>query len=196
MICCLRFLLEAQLLPVRLFLGGAPPVRMHTQAGASTRIMEPNPSSCRLRFGPSQVILELESFGLPFSRTPEGKIYQRAFGGQSLKFGKGHRGLVLRGRRAGIEPGWRDCSWVMWGVDVCTAFVLPSIGKWTSKQGFCVDSLPWFCEIGFGQYLMVAGGGTTWLHWRNLGMTWSRTSSGSPANPPSRGDVYTICGSW
>merc|ERR1712050_519981 len=29
------------------------------------------------------------SFGLPFSRTPEGKIYQRAFGGQSLKFGKG-----------------------------------------------------------------------------------------------------------
>jgi len=41
---------------------------------------------CRLA---PEVILELESFGLPFSRTPEGKIYQRAFGGQSLKFGKG-----------------------------------------------------------------------------------------------------------
>ncbi|KAK1133441.1 hypothetical protein K0M31_011249 [Melipona bicolor] len=27
--------------------------------------------------------------GCPFSRTEEGKIYQRAFGGQSLKFGKG-----------------------------------------------------------------------------------------------------------
>ena len=27
--------------------------------------------------------------GMPFSRTPEGKIYQRAFGGQSLKFGEG-----------------------------------------------------------------------------------------------------------
>lgn len=26
---------------------------------------------------------------MPFSRTDEGKIYQRAFGGQSLKFGKG-----------------------------------------------------------------------------------------------------------
>jgi succinate dehydrogenase (ubiquinone) flavoprotein subunit len=36
-----------------------------------------------------EVILELESFGLPFSRTDQGKIYQRAFGGQSLKFGKG-----------------------------------------------------------------------------------------------------------
>jgi succinate dehydrogenase (ubiquinone) flavoprotein subunit len=34
-------------------------------------------------------VLELESYGLPFSRTEKGKIYQRAFGGQSLKFGKG-----------------------------------------------------------------------------------------------------------
>ena len=41
---------------------------------------------CRLAPG---VILELESLGLPFSRTPEGKIYQCAFSGQSLKFGKG-----------------------------------------------------------------------------------------------------------
>jgi len=36
-----------------------------------------------------EVVLELESFGLPFSRREDGRIYQRAFGGQSLKFGKG-----------------------------------------------------------------------------------------------------------
>jgi len=36
-----------------------------------------------------QAVRELESFGMPFSRTEEGKIYQRAFGGQSLEFGKG-----------------------------------------------------------------------------------------------------------
>eukprot|EP00554_Chaetoceros_debilis_P005307 CAMPEP_0194075064 /NCGR_PEP_ID=MMETSP0149-20130528/2110_1 /TAXON_ID=122233 /ORGANISM="Chaetoceros debilis, Strain MM31A-1" /LENGTH=642 /DNA_ID=CAMNT_0038755421 /DNA_START=190 /DNA_END=2118 /DNA_ORIENTATION=- len=36
-----------------------------------------------------KAVLELEEFGLPFSRTDEGKIYQRAFGGQSLDFGKG-----------------------------------------------------------------------------------------------------------
>jgi len=36
-----------------------------------------------------QAVLELESYGLPFSRTENGKIYQRAFGGQSLDFGKG-----------------------------------------------------------------------------------------------------------
>lgn len=36
-----------------------------------------------------QAVLELESYGLPFSRTEDGKIYQRAFGGQSLHFGTG-----------------------------------------------------------------------------------------------------------
>jgi len=36
-----------------------------------------------------KAVLELESFGMPFSRTEEGKIYQRAFGGQSLDYGKG-----------------------------------------------------------------------------------------------------------
>ncbi|KAI0430241.1 hypothetical protein F5Y09DRAFT_341899 [Xylaria sp. FL1042] len=34
-------------------------------------------------------IIELENYGCPFSRTDEGKIYQRAFGGQSQKYGKG-----------------------------------------------------------------------------------------------------------
>ena len=36
-----------------------------------------------------QTVVELENYGVPFSRTEEGKIYQRAFGGQSLEFGKG-----------------------------------------------------------------------------------------------------------
>jgi len=36
-----------------------------------------------------KAVRELEEFGMPFSRTEDGKIYQRAFGGQSLEFGKG-----------------------------------------------------------------------------------------------------------
>ena len=35
-----------------------------------------------------RAVIELESYGMPFSRTEDGKIYQRAFGGQSLDFGK------------------------------------------------------------------------------------------------------------
>ncbi|XP_050452728.1 succinate dehydrogenase [ubiquinone] flavoprotein subunit, mitochondrial-like isoform X1 [Cataglyphis hispanica] len=36
-----------------------------------------------------RAVFELENYGCPFSRTEDGKIYQRAFGGQSLKFGQG-----------------------------------------------------------------------------------------------------------
>jgi succinate dehydrogenase / fumarate reductase flavoprotein subunit len=34
-------------------------------------------------------IIELEHYGVPFSRTPEGKIYQRPFGGMTTGYGKG-----------------------------------------------------------------------------------------------------------
>ena len=40
------------------------------------------------REGPAAVI-ELEHFGVPFSRTPEGRIYQRAFGGMTTHYGEG-----------------------------------------------------------------------------------------------------------
>lgn len=36
-----------------------------------------------------QAVIELENYGMPFSRTQDGKIYQRAFGGQSYNYGKG-----------------------------------------------------------------------------------------------------------
>jgi succinate dehydrogenase / fumarate reductase flavoprotein subunit len=36
-----------------------------------------------------KAVFELEHMGLPFSRTDEGKIYQRPFGGQSKDYGKG-----------------------------------------------------------------------------------------------------------
>ena len=34
-------------------------------------------------------IIELEHYGVPFSRTEEGKIYQRPFGGMTTEYGKG-----------------------------------------------------------------------------------------------------------
>lgn len=36
-----------------------------------------------------QSIIELEHYGVPFSRNDEGRIYQRAFGGQAKDYGKG-----------------------------------------------------------------------------------------------------------
>ncbi len=40
------------------------------------------------REGP-QAVIELEHFGVPFSRTADGRIYQRAFGGMTTHYGKG-----------------------------------------------------------------------------------------------------------
>ncbi|XP_076281788.1 succinate dehydrogenase [ubiquinone] flavoprotein subunit, mitochondrial [Lasioglossum baleicum] len=48
-----------------------------------------------------RAVYELENFGCPFSRKDDGTIYQRAFGGQSLKFGKGgqaHRTCAVADR--------------------------------------------------------------------------------------------------
>lgn len=36
-----------------------------------------------------EAIIELEHMGMPFSRMDNGKIYQRAFGGQTIEYGKG-----------------------------------------------------------------------------------------------------------
>jgi succinate dehydrogenase (ubiquinone) flavoprotein subunit len=36
-----------------------------------------------------KTVYELENYGMPFSRTEDGRIYQRALGGQSLEYGKG-----------------------------------------------------------------------------------------------------------
>jgi len=48
-------------------------------------------------------VIELEHYGVPFSRTPEGKIYQRAFGGQSRNFGTG--GQAIRCAAAADRTG-------------------------------------------------------------------------------------------
>ncbi|MFP3027354.1 MAG: succinate dehydrogenase flavoprotein subunit, partial [Wolbachia sp.] len=37
----------------------------------------------------AKAVIELENFGVPFSRTENGKIYQRSFGGMTTHFGKG-----------------------------------------------------------------------------------------------------------
>jgi succinate dehydrogenase (ubiquinone) flavoprotein subunit len=48
-------------------------------------------------------VLELEKYGVPFSRRDDGKIYQRAFGGQSKNFGTG--GQAVRCAAAADRTG-------------------------------------------------------------------------------------------
>ena len=46
-----------------------------------------------------QAVYELEHFGVPFSRTEDGKIYQRPFGGHMTDYGKEPARPRLRRRR-------------------------------------------------------------------------------------------------
>ena len=48
-------------------------------------------------------IVELEHFGVPFSRTAQGQIYQRPFGGHTLEYGKG--GMAPRACAAADRTG-------------------------------------------------------------------------------------------
>jgi succinate dehydrogenase / fumarate reductase flavoprotein subunit len=60
-----------------------------------------------------QAVLELEHWGLPFSRTPEGKIYQRPFGGMSTHYGEGtaHRTCAAADRtgHAMLHTMYQQC---------------------------------------------------------------------------------------
>lgn len=63
-----------------------------------------------------KAVLELESYGMPFSRTEEGKIYQRAFGGQSLKC------IFLTQTGKGAKP----TALPVWPTEPATACSTPS----------------------------------------------------------------------
>ena len=54
-----------------------------------------------------EAVYELEHFGVPFSRTEEGKIYQRAFGGMTTHYGKG---IAQRTAPPPTAPATRCCT--------------------------------------------------------------------------------------
>jgi succinate dehydrogenase / fumarate reductase flavoprotein subunit len=47
----------------------------------------------------NEVVYELEHYGMPFDRTPDGRIYQRPFGGQTRNYGEGPGQALVRGCR-------------------------------------------------------------------------------------------------
>ena len=68
------------------------PSRAPTGSATRTR------SNIMCREAPAAVY-ELEHYGVPFSRTEDGKIYQRPFGGMTTHYGKGTGAAHLRRRR-------------------------------------------------------------------------------------------------
>ena len=61
-----------------------------------------------------KAVYELEHYGVPFSRTEEGKIYQRPFGGHTTEFGEGPPGSTDVCRCGPYRP--RDFAHPLWSV--------------------------------------------------------------------------------
>ena len=114
-----------------------------------------------------EMVLELESYGMPFSRTEDGKIYQRAFGGQSLNFGKG--GQAIRCAAVADRTGHsmlhtlfgralaRDCIFFVeyFGIDlmmedgVCRGVVAMNIADGSIHRMFAHHTI--ICTGGYGR---------------------------------------------
>lgn len=88
------------------------------------------------------VVIELEHMGLPFSRMEDGRIYQRAFGGHTTKFGKGevHRSCAAADRtgHAMLHTLFEEC--LKHGVKFYNEFYVVEL---IVNQGAVVGVLAW-----------------------------------------------------
>ncbi|XP_017080823.1 succinate dehydrogenase [ubiquinone] flavoprotein subunit, mitochondrial [Drosophila eugracilis] len=113
-----------------------------------------------------KAIYELDMYGMPFSRTSSGKIYQRPFGGQTLEYGKG--GMARRACACGDRTG-HALVHTLYGqtlkhADTCHYFVDYFVLDLIMSQGKCVGCLAWKLDDGtFHRFLanntVVAAGG-------------------------------------
>ena len=58
-----------------------------------------------------KAVIELEKYGVPFSRTDDGKIYQRPFGGMTKNYGNG---IVQRTCAAADRTGHAILHTTLW----------------------------------------------------------------------------------
>ncbi len=119
------------------------------------------------------VIVELEHMGLPFSRTPEGKIAQRPFGGHSHHFGEGPvRRSCYAADRTGhmiLQTLYQNC--IKNGVDFFDEFQVIDL---MMEEGRCVGIVAYHVVSGDlhifrAKAVLLATGG--------FGRVWSMTSN-------------------
>jgi succinate dehydrogenase / fumarate reductase, flavoprotein subunit len=94
------------------------------------------------------VIIELEHMGLPFSRTPDGKIAQRPFGGHTHHFGQGPvRRSCYAADRTGhmiLQTLYQNC--IKQGVEFFDEFQVVDV--LTSPDGRCCGVVAWNVHTG------------------------------------------------
>ncbi|KAL7734555.1 hypothetical protein ACLKA6_010868 [Drosophila palustris] len=111
-------------------------------------------------------VYELDQYGMPFSRTKDGKIYQRPFGGQTLNYGKG--GVAARACAVADRTG-HSLIHTLYGQtlkygDLCNYFVDYFVLDLIMMDSRCVGCLAWCLDDGtFHRFIakntVVAAGG-------------------------------------
>ncbi|XP_017840702.2 LOW QUALITY PROTEIN: succinate dehydrogenase [ubiquinone] flavoprotein subunit, mitochondrial [Drosophila busckii] len=114
----------------------------------------------------AEAIYELDQFGMPFSRTEAGKIYQRPFGGQTLGYGKG--GMAKRACSCADRTG-HALIHTLYGQtlkygELCQYFVDYFVMDLLMDEGRCVGCLAWNMDDGtFHRFIskntVIASGG-------------------------------------
>jgi succinate dehydrogenase / fumarate reductase flavoprotein subunit len=93
-------------------------------------------------------VIELEHFGVPFSRTDDGRIYQRPFGGQTLDYGKtmAHRTCAAADRtgHAILHTLYQQC--LKHGIEFFIEYV--ALDLLMDEDGACHGMLAWSLEDG------------------------------------------------
>jgi succinate dehydrogenase / fumarate reductase flavoprotein subunit len=119
------------------------------------------------------VIVELEHMGLPFSRTPDGKIAQRPFGGHTHHFGQGPvRRSCYAADRTGhmiLQTLYQNC--IKNGVDFYDEFQVVDV---LVEGGVCRGVVAWHVHTGD---LHVFHAKATLFATGGFGRVWSITSN-------------------
>ncbi|MDB4951848.1 MAG: succinate dehydrogenase or fumarate reductase, flavoprotein subunit [Gemmatimonadetes bacterium] len=119
------------------------------------------------------VIVELEHMGLPFSRTPDGKIAQRPFGGHTHHFGEGPvRRSCYAADRTGhmiLQTLYQNC--IKNGVDFYDEFQVVDV---MVEGGVCRGVVAWHVHTGD---LHVFHAKATLFATGGFGRVWSITSN-------------------
>ena len=125
-----------------------------------------------------EAVFELEHMGLPFSRTEQGRIYQRPFGGQSKDFGKG--GQAARTCAAADRTGHALLHTLYQGnLKNDTVF----LNEWyavdlvKNQDGAVVGKNMYAHALSNAGELRLGAQSNEWEGWRNLGMGFAQATS-------------------
>jgi len=122
-------------------------------------------------------IIELEQMGMPFTRDEDGKIYQRAYGGQKTNFGKGgaaYRACAVADRTGHSLLHTLYATAVRQNVDFFVEYI--ALDLLFASDGKCLGLLAWQLETGD---LHVFSAHTTIIATGGFGQVYAATTASS-----------------